>query len=110
MMNLIKLLIGICPTLKEDFERLKIALVQYLEDLNRFPVNICNRIAGLDSKVKFPAFIVKNFRCKGINKGSRSGFRITFLFSREDNLFYFVEIYNKNKKPVEDKERINELF
>lgn len=31
-----------CPTLKED--------------LNRFPVNICNRIAGLDSKVKFPAF------------------------------------------------------
>lgn len=81
-----------CPTLKEDFERLKIALVQYLEDLNRFPVNICNRIAGLDSKVKFPAFIVKNFRCKGINKGSRSGFRITFLFSREDNLFYFVEI------------------
>ena len=28
----------------------------------------------------------------------------------EDNLFYFVEIYNKNKKPVEDKERINELF
>lgn len=99
-----------CPTLKEDFERLKIALVQYLEDLNRFPVNICNRITGLDSKVKFPAFIVKNFRCKGINKGSRSGFRITFLFSREDNLFYFVEIYNKNKKPVEDKERINELF
>lgn len=73
-----------CPTLKEDFERLKIALVQYLEDLNRFPVNICNRIAGLDSKVKFPAFIVKNFRCKGINKGSRSGFRITFLFSREE--------------------------
>lgn len=28
----------------------------------------------------------------------------------EDNLFYFVEIYNKNKNPVEDKERINELF
>ena len=99
-----------CPSLEEDFERLKIALVQKLEEFNHFPVSLCNRISGLSSNVKFPAFIVKNFRCKKINKGSRSGFRITFLFSREDNLFYFVEIYNKNKKPVEDKERINKLF
>lgn len=76
-----------CPSLEKDFERLKIALVQNLEDYNQFPVSLCNRISGLNSNVKFPAFIVKNFRCKGIKKGSRSGFRITFLFSREDNSF-----------------------
>lgn len=99
-----------CPTLKEDFERLKVTLVQKLEDLNEFPPTLCNRIAGLDNKVKFPAYIVKNFRCKGINRGSRSGFRIIFLFSRENNGFYFTEIFHKNKKDVEDKERINNLF
>ncbi len=99
-----------CPSLEKDFERLKITLVQKLEDINRFPVSLCNHISGLNSNVKLPAFIVKNFRCKGINKGSRSGFRITFLFSREDNLFFFVEIFHKNKKPIEDKDRINNLF
>ena len=62
-----------CPTLKEDFERLKLALVQNLEEFNQFPVSLCNRISGLNSNVKFPAFIVKNFRCKGIK-------RVTFRF------------------------------
>ena len=52
----------------------------------------------------------KKFRCKGINKGSRSGFRITFLFDQEESRFIFVEIFNKNKKEIPDKNRVNELF
>lgn len=40
------------------------------------------RIAGLENYVAVPAFIVKKFRCEGINKGVNSGFRITFLFDK----------------------------
>ena len=99
-----------CPTLKDDFNRLKITLVQDLLDNDNFSHHICTRIKGLNSNVPYPAFIIKNFRCKGINKGSRSGFRLTFIYVKEENYFYFCEIYNKNKKDVEDKSRINELF
>ncbi|MBR6517822.1 MAG: hypothetical protein IKT40_13400 [Bacilli bacterium] len=99
-----------CPTLMDDFNRLKIILVQDLLDNDNFSHHICTRIKGLDSNVPYPAFIIKNFRCKGINKGSRSGFRLTFVYVKEENYFYFCEIYNKNKKDVEDKNRINNLF
>ena len=67
-------------------------------------------ILGLENSVTVPAFIIKKFLCKGINKGSRSGFRITFLFDQEESRFIFVEIFNKNKKEIPDKNRINELF
>lgn len=67
-------------------------------------------IAGLDDSVKFPAFVVKKFRCKNINQGVNSGFRLTFLFDFEESRFIFVEIYKKNTQKVEDKSRINNLF
>lgn len=99
-----------CPTLEGDFRRLKVILVQDLLDNYNFSQHVCTRIKGLDSNVSYPAFIIKNFRCKGINKGARSGFRLTFVYIKEENYFYFCEIYNKNKKSVEDKDRINKLF
>ena len=67
-------------------------------------------ISGLENNVTVPDFIIKKFRCKGINKGSRSGFRITFLFDQEESRFIFVEIFNKNKKEIPYKNRVNELF
>ena len=67
-------------------------------------------ISGLDNYVNIPAFIIKKFRCEGINRGANSGFRITFLFDKEEGRFVFVEMFNKNKKKIPDKNRINELF
>lgn len=67
-------------------------------------------ISGLDNYVTVPAFIIKRFRCEGINKGANSGFRITFLFDKDEGKFIFVEMFNKNKKNIPDKNRINELF
>ena len=32
------------------------------------------------------------------------------MFDKEEDRFIFVEIFNKNKKSVPDKNRINELF
>ena len=67
-------------------------------------------VSGLDNYVNIPAFIIKKFRCEGINKGANSGFRITFLFDKDEGRFVFVEMFNKNKKNIPDKNRINELF
>lgn len=99
-----------CPTLKDDFKLLYDILIQHLNESDKFAPHICMHISGLENNVTVPAFIIKKFRCKGINKGSRSGFRITFLFDHEESRFIFVEIFNKNKKEIPDKNRINELF
>ena len=99
-----------CPSLKSDFKLLYDALIKYLQNIDKFPPHICMHIAGLDNSVSVPAFIVKRFRCEGINKGANSGFRITFLFDLDEGKFIFVEFFNKNKKDVEDKKRINEMF
>ena len=99
-----------CKSLRGDFERLKVALVEDLENNGKFSKHSCNRISGLDSRVSLPAFIVKSFRCKDINKGKKSDFRLTFVFNPEGNYFYFVEMYRKKSQEVENKNRINKLF
>lgn len=99
-----------CPTLKNDFKLLYDILIQHLDESDQFSPYLCMHISGLDNQVSVPAFIIKKFRCKGINRGSRSGFRITFLFDYDESKFIFIEIFNKNKKEIPDKNRINELF
>lgn len=98
-----------CPTIKSDFKLLYDVLIQHLMDSNQFSPNMCMHMAGLENR-DVPAFIIKKFHCKGINKGSRSGFRITFLFDIDESRFIFVEIFEKKNKEVPDKKRINELF
>lgn len=101
-----------CPTLENDLELLKKVLYKTITNNKNhiFPNNICTRISGLNRNVPYPAFIIKNFRCKGINKGKKSGFRITFIFYTDTNKFCFVEIFHKNEKDIEDKNRINKMF
>ena len=55
-----------------------------------------HRIVGLKHYVTEPAFIFKDFRCEGINKGKKSGFRITFVLYSEH--IYFTEYIIKIKK------------
>lgn len=99
-----------CPTLKGDFKLLYDILIQHLDESDKFAPHVCMQISGLSTNVTVPAFIIKKFRCKGINKGSKSGFRITFLFDKEESRFIFVEMFKKSKKEIPDKKRINELF
>ena len=68
------------------------------------------RIAGLDECVTLPAFVAKAFYCEKMNKGMKSGFRITFIYDPSENLIYFVQFYFKSKNEIEDKNRINRLF
>ncbi len=99
-----------CPTIKSDFKLLYDILIQHLLESNKFESHVCMRIAGLENYVNVPAFIIKKFRCEGINKGVNSGFRITFIFDKDESKFIFVEMFHKNKKKIPDKNRINELF
>lgn len=102
-----------CPSIERDFERFEKALKIKIEE-NNFNVPVDNKtifkISGLSKKVKLPAFVVKAFYCEKMNRGSRSGFRVTFIYNPLKRVIYFVEFYFKEKKEIEDKERINKLF
>ncbi len=102
-----------CPSIDRDFKRFEIALKIKIQD-NNFKVPVDNKqifqISGLDKSVFLPAFVVKSFYCEKMNKGSNSGFRITFIWDPKKRSIYFVEFYFKQKKDVEDKNRINDLF
>lgn len=99
-----------CPSIKTDFKLLYDVLIQELKEYNEFKPYTCNHMSGLANNVTLPAFIIKKFRCKKIKTGANSGFRITFLFDKDESRFIFVEIFNKNQKAIPDKNRINELF
>ena len=101
-------LIKKCPSLEEDFERLTNVLLLHLTTGDNYlPDDHYHQIQRLD--VKFPVFKIKKFRCKTIPKGNRSGFRFIFILSRKHNVIYFTECYHKNKKDLEDKNRIRRI-
>ena len=102
-----------CRSIDEDFEDFKKALITDIK-YNNYTVPTDTekyfRIAGLDKCVTLPAFVAKVFYCEKMNRGSHSGFRITFIYDPSENLIYFVQFYFKSKNEIEDKERINRLF
>jgi mRNA-degrading endonuclease RelE of RelBE toxin-antitoxin system len=49
-------------------------------------------------KTIIPVYKVKEFRCKSLGGGSRSGIRIVYSFSRESQSILFVEIYHKERE------------
>lgn len=94
-----------CYTILKDIEILKKALrVNVPEHQSTV------RISNLGDSIKIPIYKVKNFRCKSINKGSRSGFRIIYAFIEDSSSIIFLEIYHKNKKETENRDRIYKYF
>lgn len=102
-----------CTSLEKDFERFEKALKIKIKE-NNYKVPVDNKkifkIAGLDKCVTFPAFVVKSFYCENMNKGSNSGFRVTFVYDPVEKFIYFTQFYFKQKHEIEDKDRINRLF
>jgi len=91
-----------CTTLEEDLKRFKTSLIDDLISNNGVvPTN--NKIFFHVNRLKaeLPVFKVKRFRCKGINKGSNSGFRLVFAYDRSLSLIYFIEFYYKRSKKTE---------
>ena len=86
-----------CPTVKEDFKLLYDILIQHLQESDKFESHICMHISGLENYVNIPAFIIKKFRCEGINKGEKipDKNRINELFKKEINIH--EELYDNEE-------------
>ena len=100
------------PSIENDFEDFKTALITDIR-YNNYSVPHDNkkyfRITGLDETVSLPAFLGKAFYCEKMNKGSNSGFRVTFIYDPSENLILFIQFYHEDETKI-DKERINHLF
>lgn len=69
------------------------------------------RIANLGKGVDDPIYKVKHFRCRALKgKGNRSGIRVIYAYEESIDKITFIEIYHKNMKENEDRERILKYF
>ena len=67
------------------------------------------RIDGLGIKtciIKIKKIASDSFKGRGVN----SGFRLIYAYFEEEGKIIFVELYHKNDKEVEDRERIRRNF
>lgn len=88
--------------MEEDFSRFKKALEldgENLTGLARIP---------LGNRIKTPFYKARKFRCKSLNAGSMSGFRLIFRWQCHGNVaeVTFIEIYHKNQQANHDVSRI----
>ncbi len=56
--------------------------------------------------IKVKKIASKSFKGKGVN----SGFRLIYAHFEEEQRIVYIELYHKNDKPLEDKERILKQF
>lgn len=67
------------------------------------------QIQGL--KIKTSVIKVKKIASDSFKgRGARSGFRLIYAWLEEEKRIVFVELYHKNEKDTEDRERINRYF
>ena len=98
-------------TLSDDFENMKKNLleVHYIKGA-LLPRDTIVDIEGLCGE-NYKSKKVRKFTCKSlINLGNRSGIRVIFVLEPDDLKITFIEIYHKNDKAVENKERLKDFI
>lgn len=98
-------------TLGDDFENMKKNLleVHYIKGIP-LPPNAIVDIAGM-CRETYKSKKVRKFACKSLkNLGNRSGIRVIFVLEPDDLKITFIEIYHKNDKPIENKERLKDFI
>lgn len=86
--------------IREDLDRFKKALNVDPKNLNG-AVKISNLGEGI-----YPVYKAKKFRCKAIQKGSRSGIRVIYTYNPNTDEVILIEIYFKGQKGNHDLNRI----
>lgn len=108
------------PEFNRDFKRLLKRYKTLEEDLRIFiekQLNLYHKLE-IDNKGIFPItgtgienpriYKAKKFACRSIKgKGVKSGIRIIYAYHEKEDIIEFIEIYHKNDKESEDRERIN---
>jgi mRNA-degrading endonuclease YafQ of YafQ-DinJ toxin-antitoxin module len=88
-------------TLKEDIDVVKKVLDILPDARPSFSFRIDN--LGIESYV----IKIKKIACKSLKgKGVNSGLRLVYTYFKEENKIVFIEIYHKNDKENEDRDRI----
>ena len=95
----------------KDLKKIKVDLDRDLaifkKALVASPLNLIGivRIQGLGEGT-YPVFKVKKFRCKALNKGSKSGIRVIYTYHPLEEKIYLIAIYQKNHQENHDIDRI----
>jgi mRNA-degrading endonuclease RelE of RelBE toxin-antitoxin system len=88
-------------TLKDDLGIVKQVLSASPDERPPFSFRIDN--LGIKTRV----IKVKKIACKALKgRGVNSGFRLIYAFFEEEQKIIFIELYHKNDKENEDKQRI----
>lgn len=92
-------------TLNDDLEEVKTILKKKPEERPPFSFRIDN--LGLETCV----IKVKKIACKALKgRGVNSGLRLIYAHYPEEQKIIFIELYHKNDKENEDKQRIIDNF
>lgn len=92
-------------TLQEDLEIVKKILQIIPNDRPPFSFQIDN--LGIETCI----IKVKKIACRSLKgRGVNSGLRLIYAYFSDESRIVFVELYHKNEKELEDKERILENF
>jgi len=92
-------------SLQSDLEDVKIILRVKPDERNPFSFRIDN--LGISTCV----IKIKKITCDSLKgRGVNSGLRLIYAFYEEEQKIVFIELYHKNDKENEDKQRILENF
>jgi len=92
-------------TLNDDLAEVKTILKKRPDE--RPPFSFCIDNLGLETCI----IKVKKIACKALKgKGVNSGLRLVYAYFPEQQKITFIELYHKNDKENEDRERIIENF
>jgi hypothetical protein len=92
-------------TLQDDLETVKRVLEILPDARPPFSFRIDN--LGIESCV----IKVKKIACKSLKgNGVNSGLRLVYAYYKEEDKIVFIEMYHKNEKENEDRDRILEYF
>ncbi len=101
----LKILLKKYRTLNEDLKVVKKVLVVAPDERPPFSFRINN--LGIEKCI----IKVKKIACKAIKgKGVNSGLRLVYAYFEAQQKIIFIELYHKNEKPNEDRNRILENF
>ena len=92
-------------SLEQDLEVVKKVLALFPD--HRPPFSF--RIEGLG--ISSCIIKVKKIACRSLKgRGANSGLRLIYAFLKEQERIVFIEIFHKNEKALEDRERIKRHF
>ena len=100
-----KTLVKKYKTLADDLETVRKVLCVLPEDRPPFSFRIDN-LGVSNCVIKVKKIAGKSLKGKGVN----SGLRLVYAYFEEENRIVFIELYHKNDKENEDRERILDYF